>query len=175
VREEIHPRLADEAKTAQFLASKGEVLTPAAMSMFLDALVGEFLEAADLLRRRAARDYSPDQHLQTLPEYQRAKSPVVPRSGETAMQLFERYIRPCNLAEGSVGRQRVVFSTLDKYLVGRGFDALSDDEAQQWVAALVTKERSATTVKKTWISALKAAGTWAVKGVFSPQRLSMAF
>src|SRR5258708_2342241 len=32
VRTEIHPRLADEAKTAQFLASKGEVLTPAAMT-----------------------------------------------------------------------------------------------------------------------------------------------
>jgi hypothetical protein len=28
VRQEIHPKLADEAETAQFLASKGEVLTP---------------------------------------------------------------------------------------------------------------------------------------------------
>jgi integrase len=163
VRTEIHPRLADEAKTAQFLASKGEVLTPTAMGMFLDALLGEFLTATDLLRRRAAGDYSPDPHLQTLPAYQRAKSPAVPQSGVTAMQLFESYIRACNLAEGSVGRQRVVFSTLDKYLAGRGFDTLSDDEAQQWVAALVTKGRSASTVKKTWVSALKAAGTWAVK------------
>jgi hypothetical protein len=47
VRAEIHPRLADEAKTAQFLASKGEVLTPAAMTLFLDA---------KLLRRRASGD-----------------------------------------------------------------------------------------------------------------------
>src|SRR5467141_176066 len=91
VREKVHPMLADEAKTAQFLASKGEVLTPAAMEAFLDALLQEFLEAADLLKRRAAGDYTPDQHLQTLPEYRKAK-PVAPRSGNTAMQLFEGYI-----------------------------------------------------------------------------------
>jgi len=58
VREEVHPRLADEAKTAQFLASKGEVLTPTAMELFLDAVVQEFLEVTNLLRRRANGDYS---------------------------------------------------------------------------------------------------------------------
>lgn len=46
--------LADEAKTAQFLADKGEALTPAAMELFLDAVLQEFLEATDLLKRRAA-------------------------------------------------------------------------------------------------------------------------
>jgi len=45
VREQIHPLLADEAKTAQFLASKGEAMTPTAMRIFLDARLREFLEA----------------------------------------------------------------------------------------------------------------------------------
>ena len=49
VREQIHPLLADEAKTAQFLASKGEAMTPTAMRIFLDALLREFLEATCLL------------------------------------------------------------------------------------------------------------------------------
>jgi hypothetical protein len=93
VREEIHPKLADEAKTAQFLASKGEVLTLAAMEMFLDAVLQEFLEAAKLLKRRASGDYSPDQHLQTLPEYRRATRAVAPRSGKTASS-YSRVIFP---------------------------------------------------------------------------------
>jgi hypothetical protein len=67
--EAIRPRLADEGKTAQFLATKGEVLTPEAMGMFLDAVLNEFREALNLLERRAVGDYSPDQHLQTLPAY----------------------------------------------------------------------------------------------------------
>jgi integrase len=162
VREEIHPKLADEAKTAQFLASKGEVLTPAAMELFLDAVLQEFLEAADLLKRRASGDYSPDQHLQTQPQYCKAK-PAAPRSGKTAMQLFEGYIPAAGLAVGTVGRWRVVFTTLDAYLAGRDIDALSDDEAQRWVTALVTKKRSAFTVMNIWVTALRAVCTWAVK------------
>jgi hypothetical protein len=163
VREEIHPKLADEAKTAQFLASKGEVLSPAAMEMFLDAVLQEFLEAAKLLKRRASGDYTPDQHLQTLPVYRKATPPVAPRSGKTAMQLFEGYIPAAGLAAGTVGRWRVVFTTLDAHLAGRDIDALFDDEAQQWITGLVTKERSAFTVMNIWVAAIKAVGAWAVK------------
>jgi len=164
VREEIHPRLADEAKTAQFLASKGEALTPAAMALFLDAVIDEFLHAADLLQRRAAGDYSPDQHMHTLAEYRKAApQSAAPGSRKTAVQLFEGYISASNLAAGSVIRWRVVFTTLDKHLAGRDFDALSDDEAQRWVAALVTRKRSAFTVMSVWVTALKAVGKWAVK------------
>jgi integrase len=164
VREEIYPRLADEAKTAQFLVSKGEALTPAAMAMFLDAVIDEFLQATELLRRRAAGDYSPDQHLHMLAEYRKAApQSAAPGSGKTAMQLFEGYISASNLALGSVVRWRVVFTTLDKHLAGRDFDALSDDEAQRWVAALVTRKRSPFTVMTIWVTALKAVGKWAVK------------
>lgn len=56
-----------------------------------------------------------------------------------------------------------MFTTLDKHLASREFDALSDDEAQRWVAALVTKKRSAFTVMTIWVTALKAVGRWAVK------------
>jgi hypothetical protein len=59
------------------------------MEMFLDAVLQEFLEAAKLLKRRASGDYSPDQHLQALPEYRKATAPVAPRS---AQQKLKRWL-----------------------------------------------------------------------------------
>jgi hypothetical protein len=88
----VHPWFADAA--VQFLASRGEALTPAAMTMFLDELIDEFHTAATLLGRNAAGDYSPDQCLHTLPAYRRksecrkAAPQSAARSGKTAMQLF---------------------------------------------------------------------------------------
>jgi integrase len=176
-RKEVHPIIADAAKTAQFLASRGEVLTPAAMDLFLDDVLGEFLQATNLLNRRASGDYSPDQHLQTLPEYRKPSPQSAARSarsGKTAVQLFNGYITAKKLADGTVRRWRVVFTTLDAHLAGRDFDALSDDEAQRWVTGLVAEEgrqrgkpqagrRSAGTVQATYVTALKAIGRWAVK------------
>jgi integrase len=171
VRKEIHPIIADECKTAQFLANREEVLTSTAMTMFLDEVLQEFLVAIDLLKLRAARNYSPDQHLQTLPEYRKYK--VASRSalrsdkasgGKTAMRLFEGYITAHNLADGTVRRWRAVFTALDAYLAGRDFDSLSDDDAQEWVTALVTqKKQSPSTVMRIWVTALKAVGRWSLK------------
>ena len=100
VRKNVHSWFADTA--AQFLASRGEAPTPAAMTMFLDELIREFHTAITLLRRRAIGDYSPDQHLQTLPEYRRKAAPqsAVPRSGKTAMQLFEAIFQALTLLLG---------------------------------------------------------------------------
>jgi integrase len=167
VRKEIRRIIADAAKTTQFLASRGEVLTAAAMDMFFDDVLGDFLVATGLLDRRARGDYSSDRHLQTLPEYRKPECPKAApqsavRSGKTAMKLFEDYILASDLAARTISHWRVVFTTLDKQLAGRDFDALSDDEAQQWVNTLVTKRRSASRVIN-WIKALKAVGKWAVK------------
>jgi integrase len=163
VRDEIHPRLTDEAKITQFLINKGEVLTPTAMTLFLDAVLHEFLTATELLERRAQRDYSPDQHLRTLPEYRGKTAPTIaPRSGKSAMQLFEAHIPAANLAAGTIKRRRPVFIALDAYLAGRDFDALSEEEAQRWITSLTT-ERAASTIKKIYLTPLKAVGRWAVK------------
>jgi integrase len=179
-RRKWHPIIADWAETDQFLVSRGEVLTPAARDMFLDEVLSEFLTATSLLSRRAGGDYSEDQHVKTFPEYRKAP-PQSPRSGagsrtsgKTAMQLFEGHITANQLADGTVRRWRVVFTTLDAYLAGRDFDALSDDEAQRWVTGLVAEEgrqrgkrqvgkRSAATVMTTYVTALKAVGRWAIK------------
>jgi integrase len=161
VRAEVHPMLADRAKTAQFLASKGEVLTREAVGAFLDCILSDYLSACDLLERRARGDYTPDTLLQTFPVFDRGKPKVT--SGITAMRLFEAYITAAGLADGSVQSRRVVFTALDAQLDGRAVDSLSDDEAQQWIASLVTKERSARTVMNNYVAAFRAACSWAVK------------
>jgi integrase len=167
VQSEIYPLLADEAKTAQFLASKGEALTPAARTRFLGAVLEQWCQATKLLSRYAADDYSPDQHVLTLPAYARQapKTALATKGakGYTAFQLFEAYTAAVKSAAGTITTRRVVFTTLDTYLAGRNFDALSDDEAQSWIASLVTNERTAGTVKRTWINSLKAVGRWATK------------
>jgi hypothetical protein len=128
VREEVHPRLIDEARIAQFLASKREVLTPAAMESFLDAVLHEFLHATDLLGRRANGDYSLDQHLQSLPEYRQRKL-VTAGTGKMLMlaaagkatsclDLFEAYVRDVEPRASTINRWRTVFTTLDEYLDG---------------------------------------------------------
>jgi hypothetical protein len=186
-RKAWQPILADRAQADQFLTGKGELLTPAARDTFLDAVLSEFLTATSLLSRRAGGDYSEDQHLKQLPEYRRngsgsgtSVSGAAPRAGlarsskgskgPTAMQLFTDYIAAVKSAEGTITTRRVVFTTLDKHLAasanshsGRSFDALSDEDAQRWIASLITNERSAGTVKRTWINSLKAVGRWAVQ------------
>jgi hypothetical protein len=160
VHENVHPWFANQA--AQFLASRGEVLTPAAVTMFLDELISEFHAAITLLRRRASGDYSPDQHLQTLPEYRKAKA-TARGAGRTCVELFRAYVEDVKPQRSTVNRWRGVFIALDKHLDGRNIDDFSDDEAQHWARSLVGDKRSAYTVKNTWISAPRIVLGWALK------------
>jgi integrase len=169
-REELYAPLAEEARTDEFLISRGETLTPAAMITFLDRVLWAYPKAINLLERRAKGDYSPDPHLQTLPEYKKPEGPKGPSEplGATgpslsASQLFEAYIRAAKLAPETIIRRRVVFTALDAHLAGRAFDALSDEEAQEWITSRVTDKRSALTVQKIYIASLKAIGRWAVR------------
>jgi integrase len=169
VRTEIHPRLAAEAKTDQFLASKGEVLTPEAMALFLNEVIRQFSEATKLLERKARRDYSPDQHLQTLPLYDRPNAlngPKRSKSGKTCVGLFEAHVKGRQPAASTVDRWRVVFTALDQHLNGRDIDDFSPEQAQRWATSLIgsgSPKRSARTVKDIWISAVRTVLTWALK------------
>ena len=74
VRARIRPVIADEAKTAQFLASKGVVLTSETHALFLDSVLDEFIAAILLLERRALGDYSEDEPARAISEVQRTRS-----------------------------------------------------------------------------------------------------
>jgi len=162
VRTEIHPKLVDEAKTAQFLASRGETLTPAATTLLLNMVIREFSEATKLLERRAQGDYSPDQHLRTLPEYRKAK-PVARGARMTCFELFEAYVTAVKIRPSTVNRWRVVFTELDKHLDGRNIEDFTADEAQSWARSLVvTGKRGARTVSDVWVTAANTVFAWAL-------------
>jgi hypothetical protein len=129
------PWFADTA--VQFLASRGEALTPAAMTMFLDELIDEYHTAAVRLERMAGGDYSSDHHLHTLPEYRKARS-AARGAGKTCAELFSAYVEDVKPQRSTVNRWRGVFIALDKHLDGRNIDDdFSNDEAQHWARSLV--------------------------------------
>jgi integrase len=159
VREEVHPWLAEQAETAQFLASKGEVLTAAAMTAFLDEVLNLYIDACSLLERRAKGDYTPDPRPRSFPEYERQRTQ--PPSGRTCVQLYENYIRAVRIAPSTINRWRVVFHALDEHLAGRAIEAFSEDDAQRWAASLLNEERGARTVSSIWARGANTVFGWA--------------
>ena len=79
VRDMMRPLIADKADTAQFLASRGLVLTPESRDRFLDAVGTEFAAALKLLVKRASGDYTPDIRPDRFPKF--APAPLAPASG----------------------------------------------------------------------------------------------
>ena len=69
VRAGVRPLIADECKTAQFLASKGVVRNTEAEAAFLDCVLDELIAAILLLERRAKGDYSVDTRLAAFPKF----------------------------------------------------------------------------------------------------------
>jgi hypothetical protein len=171
-REAIYEQLAKAARAPEFLIAKGETLSPSATAIFLGRLLWTFPKAVELLERRAKGDYSPDPHLETLPEYRPTSpkpsapsKPKGPSEIKSATALFDRYATTANLAPETVLRRRGVVTELDALLAGRALDTLEPDEAQGWLTAMVDSEkRSASTVRRVYIVALNALGRWAEPG-----------
>lgn len=160
-RPRVRPIIADEAQTAQFLASEGLVLSNEARDLFLDMVEEEFLAAVKLLERRAKRDYSPDTRIQTFPKFELD----VPLSSEglSPWQLFEAWVEKRKPAPATVTRWRGVFLDLDKHFAGRAAGSLKDDEAHAWATQLVTPKRTAATVAGVWLNAAHTVWIWAVE------------
>jgi hypothetical protein len=95
VRAGIRPVIADEAKTAQFLASKGVVLTSEAQALFLDCVLDEFIAAILLLERRALGDYSEDERPLQFPKF--SGRSVKSTTSVTPMALFAEWVKARDL------------------------------------------------------------------------------
>lgn len=113
VRVGARPLIADEAKTAQFLASKGVVLNPEAQALFLDCVLDEFMAAIMLLERRAEGRYDPDERPSQFPKFDGRK---IARSTSklSPWQLFEAWVKATPRAPSSINRWRVVFLDLEQ-------------------------------------------------------------
>jgi integrase len=162
-----------EARASQFLTDRSVALTEAGRTNFLSAVASEFLEATELLERRARGDWSEDKHLDQLASSQDVSS-VVPspnaqqsaaairnrgssRPLPSATALFEAFCKDRRIAPSSISRQRCMFTALDK----EDWHAPEWD-AQQWLDDLVTS-RSPRTVRTTWLSAARTAFRWALR------------
>ena len=157
----VRPIVADEAKTAQFLASRGLTLNNAARALFLDFVLVEFLEAVKLLERRAKNDYAPDPRPKRFPKLE--LTTATPATDLTPWQLFEAWVNARQPAKSSVTRWRAVFLDLDKCFAGRTAGSLRDDEVRAWANQLITPKRKAATVSEVWLNAAHTVWAWAVE------------
>jgi integrase len=160
-----------EARANEFLADRGVALTPAGRTIFLSAVVKEFLAATELLERRARGDWGPDQHLDQLaapPNLSPATSPspngqhrgaVIGRTSRaqlpSAMALFEASCKDRPLKPSTISDHRRVFTALDR----EDWRAATWD-AQQWLDGLVTPRRQPQTVRAKWLAPAHALFDW---------------
>jgi hypothetical protein len=161
LRAVLRPTIADVGETAQFLAAKGMVLNNVSRELFLDFLYRDLAAALKRLIRQADGDYTPDTYRERFPKYEGVDK------GETPTQLFERWVADCQPAAGTVENWRYFFRDMTKDFEGRSAGSISADEAQEWLKSLVTKERTARTVKNTRLRAYKAIFTWAVDNKYA--------
>jgi integrase len=158
VRAGVRPLIADECKTAQFLASKGVVLNTEAQAAFLDCVLDELIAAILLLERRANKDYSPDTRPSRFPKFDGRK--ILRSTGTTSpWQLFEAWVKARQPAASGVNRWRCVFLDLEQRF--ESADDISEDEAREWSRQLVTTERKARTVNEVWLTAARTVFAWA--------------
>jgi integrase len=158
VRAGVRPLIADEAKTAQCLATKGVVLNAEAQALFLDCVLYEFIAAILLLERRANRDYSVDTRLAEFPKFDSKK---IVRSGSevSPWQLFEAWVKARQPAASGVNRWRCVFIDLEQRF--ESANDITEDDAREWSRQLVTAKRKARTVNDVWINAARTVFAWA--------------
>ncbi len=158
VRAGVRPLIADECKTAQFLASKVVVLNSEAQAAFLDCVLDELIAAILLLERRANKDYSPDTRPSEFPKFDGRK--ISRPTGKTSpWQLFEAWVKARQPAASGVNRWRVVFLDLEQRF--ESADEITEDEAWDWSRQLVTTKRGARTVNDVWLTAARTIFAWA--------------
>jgi integrase len=155
----IRSQIADEAKTAQFLASKGIVLNGEAHALFLDRVLPEFMAAILRLERLAGGNYEPDDRPSQFPKYDGRT--VRPGNALTPWALFDAWAKASEPAASTVNRWRSVFLDLDKRFANAG--DITEDEAREWAKKLVTPQRGPRTVNDIWITAARTVFSWAIE------------
>jgi hypothetical protein len=156
VREGVRPVVADLGHTAQFLASRGLALTNKAQGLFLDRVLDNYEQALLRLERRAKGDYSPDELPKSFPPFEPKTSHQ--ETGPTPQELFEAWAEARKPAHSTIESWRPVFRALSEHFPRRTASSITADEAQEWLDKLVTDNRSAFTVRNTFLKATSEAG-----------------
>jgi integrase len=157
VREAVRPVLADVGETAQFLALKQIALTNDARNLFLDFLYDDLAEALKRLLRLAEGDYRADKYAERFPKMVEGTD-----SGVTPWGLFTQWVAERQPARGTVESWRYVLQELEEHFKDRSAASIMPEEGRAWVKSLVTSDRSAATVKRTWLNAANTVFRWAL-------------
>ncbi len=154
----LRPFIADEAKTAQFLAAKRAQLDPPSRDMFLDYVARDFFAALDTLVRRAEGDFQ-DEYAERFPK----QGEGVADPDLTPWSLFEKWIAEVNPAASTVDRWRAVFLKLKADFPTTPAAALLPEQMHEWAKGLINTERAAVTVRDVWVIAGRTIFAWAVE------------
>jgi integrase len=165
VREAVRPVLADIGEIAQFLAVKRIILTNEARNLFLDHLYDDLDAALKRLWQFTEADYSPDEYVKRFPP----KNSKGTDSGITPWELFEKWVAERKPAQGTIENWRYFFRKLGEHFSERSAASITPEEADGWIRGLIAAERSASTVKKTWLKAANTVFRWAVKRKHIPR------
>jgi integrase len=166
VRAHVRPFIAEHGDTAQFLASRGIALTNTARTLFLDCVADNILMAFRLLERRALGDYSPDELPARFPPFtlavrQNTDAQATINGGTSPWKLFEAWQAARQPAERTIERWRTVLLDLEHTFAGPNAQPLTEDTAQTWAKSKITEDRSAQTVRATWVNAAHTVYAWA--------------
>ncbi|MGO8922547.1 MAG: tyrosine-type recombinase/integrase [Xanthobacteraceae bacterium] len=154
----LRPFIADEAKTAQFLAAKRAQFDLPSRDMFLDYVTQDFFAALDTLVRRAEGDFGEDQYAKRFPK--QGEGVVDPDL--TPWSLFEKWIAEAKPATATVDRWRGVFLKLQADFPNTSAAALLPEQAHEWAKGLINTERTAVTVRDVWVNASRVVFAWAI-------------
>jgi integrase len=163
LRRTVRPILADVGETAQFLAMKRQTLSKEAHDRFVDWLYYDLSAALRRLIRHAHGDYRDDGYAKQFPKFEATDA------GETPQQLFDRWVSERKPAASTVDTWRYFFSDMSAHFEGRSGGSISPHEAQAWITGLVSKERSAATVRTNWLRASKTVFGWATEHKLIPR------
>jgi integrase len=163
VRAAMRPIISDFGHTAQFLAGKRLALTNAARDQFLDAVLQKVMPALTLLERRAKGNYEPDELPKSFPPPFTQRRDQGKSRGSTPSELFEAWVQARHPSHSTVESWRTVFNALTRDFTERSSASITHEEAQDWIDRLVTKERSARTVRNTWLRATRTVYKWGVR------------
>src|SRR5262249_39904560 len=142
----------------QFLAAKQIALTNTARNLFLDFLYEDLAAALRRLIRLSKGDYSPDKYAERFPRAAEGTD-----SGITPWALFEKWIEERQPAASSIESWRYVFLAMSEHFKDRSAASIMPEEARSWIKGLVSPERSARTVRNTWVTASRTVFGWALE------------
>jgi len=154
----VRPFIADEGRTAQFLAGKGLQLDLPSRDMFLDYVSRDFFAALDMLVRRADGDFSDDYPNRFPKQGEGVGDPDL-----TPWKLFEKWVAEVAPAASTIDRWRAVFQKLNADFPKMPAAALQPEGMHEWAKGLMNAERAAVTVRDVWVIACRTIFAWAVE------------